>query len=66
MSEAPDAGLIARWTFTADAPEPVGASLRVRNHGVRMRELGPRPGMGAARFDGRSSFLEVADPPALH
>ena len=66
MSEAGDAGLIARWSFRPDSSAPAGAPLRVRNHGVRMGEPGPWPGMGSARFDGQGSFLEVADHPALH
>src|SRR5262245_20391361 len=66
MTKASDAGLIARWPFTADSSEPVGVPLRVRNEGVRLGERGPRPGLGAARFDGRSSLLEVTDHPALH
>jgi hypothetical protein len=66
VSETLGAGLIARWTFTTDSAEPVGAPLQVRNYGVRFREPGPRPGLSAARFDGRGSFLEVTDHPALH
>lgn len=65
MTENLDAGLIARWPFRAGAADPVGAPLRVQNHGVRMGEPGPRPGMAAARFDGQDSFLEVSDHPAL-
>ena len=65
MSRAPDHSLIARWPFTAGSHEPVGSPLSVRNHGVRVGEPGPRPGTGAARFDGRDAFLEVADHPAL-
>ena len=65
MSERSDSGLIAHWPFTADCHEHAGAGLRVRNHGVQLSESGPRPGMGAAIFDGRSAFLEVEDHPAL-
>jgi hypothetical protein len=59
-------GLIAHWPFTADCQECIGAGFTVRNHGVLVRGgSGPRPGIGAAVFDGRSAFLEVADHPAL-
>ena len=65
MSNPRDPGLVAHWPFTAGTHEPEGAPLKVQNHGVQLREPGPRPGMGAARFDGRGAFLEVADHPVL-
>ena len=65
MSERSDRSLIAHWPFTVDCHAQTEAGVIVRNHGVRLSGAGPRTGMGAAVFDGRSAFLEVADHPVL-
>jgi hypothetical protein len=65
VSNQRDPGLVAHWPFAAGSHEPADGPLKVQNHGVQLREPGPRPGTGAARFDGRGAFLEVADHPVL-
>ena len=67
MSEPSPHGLIAHWPFSTDCHERVGVGLTVRNHGVRIGGggSGPRPGTGAAVFDGQTAVLEVTDHPVL-
>ena len=65
MSQSLASGLIAHWPFTADCQAHANAGLTVRNHGVQLNASGPRPGLGAAIFNGRSAFLEVEDHPSL-
>jgi Concanavalin A-like lectin/glucanases superfamily len=64
LSSRHDGGLFAQWPFSSDT-QPTGVALGVRNHGVQVAGPGPGPGMGAAVFDGRGAYLEVADHPAL-
>lgn len=59
-------GLIARWPLAGDARDHSGNGLHATAHAVDLTAAGPdgKPG-SAARFDGRKSYLEVADSPKL-
>jgi hypothetical protein len=63
---AGDADLIAHWQLASDTRDHSGNGNDGRNHAVDLQAAGPKGGDGsAARFDGRGSYIEVADRSAL-
>ena len=65
-SRAEDRGLIGHWRFSGDANDASGRGNHGRAFAVDLTAPGPdgRPD-GAARFDGKSSYVEVPASPAL-
>jgi len=53
-----DSGLVAHWKLQGDVRDSSGHDNHGRNHGVQVSAEG-------ARFDGRGSFIEVADSDSL-
>ena len=60
IASASGTGPVAVWPLAEDANDSSGNNRHAENHGVQFGV--PVPGSGlAARFDGRSAFLEVPD-----
>lgn len=61
-----DNGLVGHWQLAGDCRDDSGSGNHARNHGADLTVAGPdgKPN-GAARFDGRSSWLEVPASPSL-
>ncbi len=57
-------GLLAHWPFNGSLEAHTDLELSVTNHGVSLIEAGG--GRQAARFNGESSYLEIAPHPALN
>ncbi len=65
-SRAEDHGLIGLWRFAGDANDDSGRGNHGRAFAVDMTASGPDGSpRGAARFDGKSSYVEVPANPAL-
>ena len=65
-SRAEDRGLVGHWRFSGDANDASGRSNHGRAFAVDLTAPGPG-GLtnGAARFDGKSSYVEVPASPTL-
>ena len=65
-ARAEDRGLIGHWKLRGDANDASGRGNHGRAFAVDLSATGPGgEARGAARFDGRSSWIEVPDDPAL-
>ena len=65
-SRAEDRGLIGHWRFSGDANDASGRGNHGRAFAVDLTAPGPGGApSGAARFDGKSSYVEVPASPAL-
>ena len=65
-SRAEDRGLIGHWRFSGDANDASGRGNHGRAFAVDLTAPGPGGRTrGAARFDGKSSYVEVPASPAL-
>ena len=58
VAQSDTAELIGHWKLAVNALDASGAGGDGTNHGVKFEQ-------GHARFDGRSNYVEVADPAAL-
>ncbi|WZO97078.1 LamG domain-containing protein [Isosphaeraceae bacterium EP7] len=64
---AEDRGLIAHWNFSGDTNDTSGHGNHGRAFSVDLTSPGPDGSpRGAARFDGKSSYLEVPANPSLN
>ena len=65
-ARADERGLIGHWRFSGDANDASGRGHHGRAFAVDLTAPGPGGGpRGAARFDGKSSYVEVPASPAL-
>ncbi len=66
-AHANERGLLAHWKLAGDANDSSGAAHDATNHGAILTAAG-RDGRrnGAARFDGRKAYLEVAPGKSLN
>lgn len=65
-ARADDSGLVGHWKLHGDAKDRSGNGNDGRNRGADLTATGPGgEANGAARFDGRDDFIEVADSEAL-
>jgi hypothetical protein len=61
-----DEGLIAHWRLAGDVQDSSTSANHAKNHGTDLTAAGPsgKPNT-AARFNGRTSWVEVPDSPSL-
>ena len=59
-------GVVGHWPFATDGEDHSGSSLPSENHGVEI-VASAAPGLigSAAKFNGRDTYLEVADHPGV-
>lgn len=61
-----ESGLIAHWRLAGDSEDVSGQEHHGTNHGADLTAAGPNGKTnGAAEFDGRAAYIEVANNPAL-
>jgi hypothetical protein len=63
---ADESSLLGHWPLAGDTKDASGRGHHATNHGADLTTLGPGgKADGAARFDGRDDYLEVADSRSL-